>query len=50
MDVEVDEVVLGTEGHPEIEKVRPIVFSPGDRMYHGVGGSLGHAFAVGKEI
>ena len=50
MDVKVDEAVLGREGHPEIEKVRPIIFSPGDRMYHGVGGSLGHAFAVGKEI
>ena len=50
MDVKVDEAVLGREGHPEIEKVRPILFSPGDRMYHGVGGSLGHAFAIGKEI
>lgn len=50
MDVKVDEAALGSEGHPEIEKVRPIIFSPGDRMYHGVGGSLGHAFAVGKDI
>jgi hypothetical protein len=24
--------------------------SPGDRVYHGVGTSLGHAFAIGKEI
>lgn len=49
MDVKVDEAVLGSEGHPEIEKVRPIIFSPGHRMYHGVGKSLGHAFAIGKE-
>ena len=50
MDVKVDEAVLGSEGHPEIEKVRPIIFSPGDRGYHGVGTSLGHAFAIGKKI
>ena len=50
MDVKVDDSVLGREGHPEIEKVRPIMFSPGDHMYHGVGASLGHAFAIGKEI
>ncbi len=50
MDVKVDEAVLGSDGHPEIEKVRPIIFSPGDRGYHGVGASLGHAFAIGKEI
>jgi hypothetical protein len=23
---------------------------PANRVYYGVGGSLGHAFAVGKEI
>jgi flavin reductase (DIM6/NTAB) family NADH-FMN oxidoreductase RutF len=49
MDVKVDEAVLGSQGRPEIEKVRPIVFSPGDRVYHGVGAFLGHAFAIGKE-
>ena len=50
MDVKADEAVLGTAGHPEIEKVRPIIFSPGNREYHGVGASLGQAFAIGKEI
>ncbi|MGI6414631.1 MAG: flavin reductase family protein [Thermoguttaceae bacterium] len=49
MDVKVDEAVLGSQGRPEIEKVRPIIFSPGDRVYHGVGAFLGHAFAIGKE-
>jgi hypothetical protein len=50
MDVKVDDSVLGSEGHPEMEEVRPIIFSPGDRMYYGVGTPLWHAFAIGKEI
>jgi hypothetical protein len=33
-----------------ILKVLPIVFSPGNRIYYGVGNSLGHAFTAGKEI
>ena len=49
MDVKADEAVLGTTGHPEIEKIRPIIFSPGSREYHGVGASLGQAFAIGKK-
>ena len=50
MDVKVDEAALGAGDHPEIEKVRPIIFSPGNRAYYGVGSFLGHAFAIGKEI
>ena len=42
--------VLDAAGMPDIQKVLPIVFSPGNRVYYGVGASLGHAFAVGKEI
>jgi flavin reductase (DIM6/NTAB) family NADH-FMN oxidoreductase RutF len=50
MDVKADEAVLGSAGLPSIEKVRPIVFSPGNRGYYAVGPSLGRAFAIGKEI
>ena len=50
MDVKADEAILGAGNDPEIEKVRPIIFSPGNRAYYGVGSSLGHAFAIGKEI
>jgi flavin reductase (DIM6/NTAB) family NADH-FMN oxidoreductase RutF len=49
-DVKVDESVLGTDGMPDLEKIRPIVFSPGNRLYYGVGPSLGFAFSLGKEI
>ena len=50
MDVKADEAVLGAADQPEIDKVRPIIFSPANRVYYGVGPSLGHAFAIGKEI
>ena len=50
LDVKADEEVLDDAGMPDILKVLPIIFSPGNRVYYGIGASLGHAFAVGKEI
>jgi flavin reductase (DIM6/NTAB) family NADH-FMN oxidoreductase RutF len=50
LDVKAEEEVLDAAGMPDIRKVLPIVFSPGNRVYYGIGASLGHAFAVGKEI
>ena len=50
LDVKADEEVLDAAGMPDIRKVLPILLSPGNRVYYGVGDSLGHAFAVGKEI
>jgi flavin reductase (DIM6/NTAB) family NADH-FMN oxidoreductase RutF len=49
VDVKAEEAVLGTTGLPDIEKVRPIIFSPGDRNYYGIGKWLGEAFAIGKK-
>ena len=45
-----DEEMLDATGMPDILKILPIIFSPGNRVYYGIGESLGHAFAVGKEI
>jgi flavin reductase (DIM6/NTAB) family NADH-FMN oxidoreductase RutF len=50
LDVKADESVLGDKGLPDIEKVRPIIFGPEIRTYHGIGKYLGQAFAIGKEI
>ena len=50
LDVKADEDVLDEAGVPDILKVLPVIFSPGNRTYYGIGASLGHAFAVGKEI
>lgn len=50
LDVKADPAVLGDKGLPVMEKVRPAVFGPEVRSYHGIGEYLGLAFAIGKEI
>jgi flavin reductase (DIM6/NTAB) family NADH-FMN oxidoreductase RutF len=50
LDVKADEGMLDDNGMADIRKVLPIIFSPGNRSYYGVGQALGQAFAVGKEI
>jgi len=50
VDVKAEESVLGEKGLPDVEKVKPILFGPSHRTYHGVGEYLGQAFALGKEI
>ena len=50
LDVKADEEVLDTAGMPDVLKVLPIVFSPGNQLYYGIGEALGQAFATGKEI
>jgi flavin reductase (DIM6/NTAB) family NADH-FMN oxidoreductase RutF len=50
IDVKADEEVLNAAGHPDILKVLPILFSPGEGAYYGVGESLGRAYTIGKGI
>ena len=50
LDVKADPEVLGDQGLPDIDKVRPIIFGPEIRTYHGLGRYLGQAFAVGKDL
>ncbi len=50
IDVKADDLVLGEEGLPDIEKVKPVIFSPVIRAYHGVGKHIGQAFSIGREI
>jgi flavin reductase (DIM6/NTAB) family NADH-FMN oxidoreductase RutF len=50
MDVKADEDMLDNEkGLPDIEKIRPIIFGPEIRTYHGLGNLVGLAFDMGKE-
>ncbi|MGW8272430.1 MAG: flavin reductase family protein [Thermodesulfovibrionales bacterium] len=49
-DVKAEESTLGKVGIPDIEKVQPFFFVPERREYYGVGGFLGKAFSLGKEI
>ena len=50
LDVKADLEVLGEKGMPDIEKVKPIIFGPEIRTYHGIGAYLGRAFAIGKDL
>jgi flavin reductase (DIM6/NTAB) family NADH-FMN oxidoreductase RutF len=48
LDVKADQSVLGSDGLPDMEKVRPIIFAPDTQLYYGVGEYLGQAFKVGE--
>lgn len=48
VDVKADESVLNENGIPDIEKIRPIIYSP-QRTYYSVGKELGKAFSIGME-
>jgi flavin reductase (DIM6/NTAB) family NADH-FMN oxidoreductase RutF len=50
MDVRADEAFLDKDGMPDMAKVEPVLFSPGGGSYYTVGGYLGEAYAIGKEI
>jgi flavin reductase (DIM6/NTAB) family NADH-FMN oxidoreductase RutF len=50
LDVKVDETVLGEGKLPALDKLKPILFAPENRAYHGFGQYLGKAFSLGREI
>jgi len=41
--IKADEEVL-TNGRPDLQKIRPILFSSGDRGYHSIGSRIMDAF------
>ena len=50
LDIKAEEAVLGANGLPHIEKVRPFLYAPEYRTYYGVGGFLGKAYSIGKGL
>ncbi|MDY0189800.1 MAG: flavin reductase family protein [Desulfuromonas sp.] len=50
VDVKIDEECLDSAGQPDIRKVDPLLFSPGNRAYFSVGDFIGKAFAIGKQM
>jgi flavin reductase (DIM6/NTAB) family NADH-FMN oxidoreductase RutF len=50
LDVKVDENMLDDAGNPDIEAIRPIIFSPSIQRYHGIGAFLGKAFSIGRPL
>lgn len=45
-----DKDILNLNRLPDIEKVRPMMYSSGNSAYYNVGSKLGKAFSVGEEI
>ena len=50
LDIKADESVLGDNGVPAMEKVRPVVYEPVNRRYFQVGDFLARSHSVGREI
>lgn len=50
VDVKADEEVLDEAGAPDLAKVRPLVYSPANRTYYGVGSEVAKGFEVGKDL
>lgn len=50
LDIKAEEAVLGENGLPHIEKVKPFLYAPEYRTYYGVGGFLGKAYSIGKGL
>jgi flavin reductase (DIM6/NTAB) family NADH-FMN oxidoreductase RutF len=49
LDVKIEESMLTEAGRADIEKIRPIVFSPEVRKYHSIGEFIGNAFEIGNK-
>ncbi len=49
LDVKIEESMLTDEGKVDVERIRPLVFCPVLRDYHGIGEFVGKAFQVGKK-
>ena len=50
MDVKADENIIDNQDLRDIELLRPLIFSPVARHYHGVGNFVAQAFEVGKKF
>jgi flavin reductase (DIM6/NTAB) family NADH-FMN oxidoreductase RutF len=50
LDVKIDEECLREDGKTDFKKIDPIAYAPGIREYYSMGGFIGKAFSIGKEI
>jgi len=50
VDVKAEKTVLGRNGLPDIQKLRPFLYATGEQKYYGIGKCLGNAFSIGKGI
>jgi len=49
VDVKAAESVLGAGGAPDVAKLKPLIFAPGNADYYGIGASLGSGKEPKKE-
>lgn len=49
MDVKADESMLMENGSIDIEKLKPVIFTPDISSYYGIGKPIGKAFSIGKK-
>ena len=50
VDVKADEDVLDDKGKPDMKKIQPILFSPGNRSYYTIGNFLAKGFSIGRKL
>jgi len=50
LDVKADSSDIGDKGHPDITKVRPLIWDTAHRGYYGIGEFAGNAWEIGKII
>jgi len=50
VDVKAEADIIGPNGYPDIEKLKPILYAPGSEKYYGVRGCIGEAFEVGRKF
>lgn len=48
VDVKAEADVLDSQGTPDIEKVRPFCYAPGNQAYYKITECLGQAFSIGR--
>ena len=49
MDVKAEEEVLGKDGHIDVTRLRPVIFTPDTAGYYGIGKHIGKAYSIGKK-
>ena len=50
LDVKAQEEILDRKDSIEIQKLKPLIYSPTDKNYYGVGEEIGNAYSIGKEF
>jgi len=50
LDVKAEEDVLAGAGLLDIDKVKPLAFTPDTEAYYGIGRRIGQAFSIGRDI